>query len=179
MNISKRIISNGCLGRSIFAIMAFAATGIFTTTLPAQTSEADKSDPRVARALKETGTTYEVASRDGIYRVVYETTGKRTQTALISSDVDKINDVEMRVVFSFARISKAAPTQPVANMLLQENMEKIGFWALQKLGDGSYAIVSLLHVPANASGKELEHAATSAALMADDLEERLTKKDVN
>lgn len=179
MNVTNIKDSNDLFRRWCIAFIAVAMAGIVASSLHAQTNESSKIDPRVGRALKETGTDYNVSSRNGLYRVTYATKGKRTQMSLISSDIDKINDVEMRVVFSFATISKTAPTQQVAIMLLQENMEKIGIWALQKLDNGDFAIVSLLHVPAGASAKELEESAIAVAVMADDLEERLTKKDVN
>jgi len=160
-------------------LLALPLLFILASSIAAQPAADGKTDPRVAKALKENNTEYDVSSRDGIYRVTYATTGKRTQLALISSDTETINEMETRVVFSFATISKTPPTQQVANMLLQENMERIGIWAVQKLGDGSFAIVSLLHIPAASSGKQLEDALMSVAMMADDLENRLTKKDVN
>ena len=171
--------TRGLIQRSCIALITAAVIFIAAPSLIAQTNGSSKVDPRAERALKETGTTYEVSPRDGIFRITYTTKGKRTQNALVSSDTDKISDSETRVVFSFAMISKTPPTQQVANMLLQENMERVGIWAMQKLPDGSFAIVSLLHLPAASSAKELEDAAIAVATMADDLEERLTKKDVN
>jgi len=58
-------------------------------------------------------------------------------------------------------------------------METVGLWGLQKLDDGSYAVVKLLYVPADAGGKQLEGALMSVATLADEMEEKLTKKDVN
>jgi len=170
---------SGLFRRSYIALIAAAVVFIAAPSIMAQGKGSSKVDPRLERAFKETGTVYEVSPLDGLFRVTYSTKGKRTQKVLISSDTDKINDVETRAIFAFAQISKTAPTQQIANMLLQENMERIGVWAMQKLADGRYAIVSLLNIPTSASAKELEDASMSVAAMADDLEERLTKKDDN
>lgn len=134
-------------------------------------------DPRVAKALNQTKTEYEVG-KDGMYKVTYETTGKRTQSALIDSETVTIHNLEMRLVFSFAKIGGNPPTQAVANLLLKENLENFpNIWAIQKDEKGKFSIVNLIYIPADSDGKTLDMALSSVMIAADKMEESLTKKD--
>ncbi|HEX8396728.1 MAG TPA: hypothetical protein VF644_04845 [Pyrinomonadaceae bacterium] len=56
-------------------------------------------------------------------------------------------------------------------------MEQISSWAVQKLDDGSYTILNMIYVPADLDGKKLDVVMTKIAFTADEMEERLTKKD--
>ncbi len=161
------------------AILVILMAGVWNANAQTSVSEIIKSDPRVAKALKETNTDFELSSKEGVYKVTYETKGKRTQEARVSSVTEQINGTEMRLVFSFASISKSSPSQQVANMLLQENMERIGNWGLLKMDDGMFAILIKMYIPATGSGKLLEEALMIVALTADEMEEKLTSKDVN
>ncbi len=136
-------------------------------------------DQRVAKALKETKTEYQVSSKEGIYTITFGTKGKRTQEVHITSSTDNINGVEMRLIFSFAVIADKPPSQQVANLLLEQNMETIGIWAVLKVDAGKHAIVNKLYIPADFDGEKLEKALSAVVLLADELEERLTKKDEN
>ncbi|HLM61813.1 MAG TPA: hypothetical protein VK308_13490 [Pyrinomonadaceae bacterium] len=154
---------------------------VFSMQINAQTSPVSikSADPRVAKALNQTKTEYQVSSKDGGYTVTFGTKGKRTQKVYIVSETDNINGVEMRLIFSFATIADNLPSPQVANLLLQQNMETIGVWAVQKIADGRYAIVNKLYIPANFDGEKLEKALSAVVLLADELEEQLTKKDEN
>lgn len=167
-----KLVSTG----SVFVVALFLHFSVNAQTAAAPVA---KADPRVAAALNETKTEFEVSSADGGYKVTYGTKGTRKQLTHIVSATEMHNGAEMRLIFSVAMISKTPPTQLNANMLLQENMERIGSWALQKLGDGSYAILNILYIPAGADGKHLEGTIMAIAATADEMEEKLTKKDVN
>jgi len=168
----------GQIGRMLLLI---GCSGIFGMAISAQTPAGTipKADPRVAKALKETNTEFDLSSKDGMYKVTYGTKGKRVQTTHVASATEDINGVEMRLIFSFSTILKALPSHETANLLLQDNMERIGRWAVQKLDDGSWAILSLIYIPASSGGKQLEAALMTIATQADEMEEQLTKKDVN
>jgi len=137
------------------------------------------ADPRVAKALSQTKTEYQVSSKDGDYTVTFGTKGKRSQKIHIASKTDNINGVEMRLIFSFAVIADKPPSQQTANLLLEQNMETIGIWAVLKVDAGKHAIVNKLYIPADFDGEKLEKALSAVVLLADELEERLTKKDEN
>ncbi|MGI8467987.1 MAG: hypothetical protein ACR2N3_05995 [Pyrinomonadaceae bacterium] len=133
-------------------------------------------DARVEKALKQTKTEYEV-EKDGMYKVTLGTTGKRSQAAFIVSETDKIYGSEMRGVFSYAMISDDSPSPEITNLLLAQNMENVSFWAIQKEKDGKFAIINIIYIPADADGKKLDWALKNVILAADEMEERLTKKD--
>ncbi len=175
-NRKKTYLSGFVLTPSVFVLFFLSCSFANGQTAP---SAIPKADARVASALKETNTEFEVSSKDGGYKITYATKGNRTQVTHAASGTETIHGVEMRLIFSFAMIAKTSPTQQTANMLLQANMETVGLWGLQKLDDGSYAVVKLLYVPADAGGKQLEGALMSVATLADEMEEKLTKKDVN
>jgi len=135
------------------------------------------TDVRVAKALNQDKTEYEVGN-DGMYKVAFKTTGKRTQSALIDSETVKIFGLEMRLVFSFAQIGGNLPTPTVSKFLLEENLENFpNIWAIQKDKDGKFSIANLVYVPADTDGKTLNIALSSVMIAADKLEERLTKTD--
>jgi hypothetical protein len=136
-------------------------------------------DQRVAKALKETKTEYQMSSKEGIYTINFGTKGKRSQEVHITSSTDNINGVEMRLIFSFAVIADKPPSQQVANLLLEQNMEILGVWAVDKLSNGKYRIVNQLFVPADLNGEKLEESLSQVTHSADEMEEQLTKKDVN
>ena len=136
------------------------------------------TDLRVAKALSQTKTEYEV-SKDGMYKVIYLTTGKRTQAAFINSETVKIHGLEMRMIFSFAQINGNLPTPAISQLLLGENLDNFpNVWAIQK-DKGMFSIVNQIYVPADIEGKTLNIAVSSVMIEADKLEERLTKKDEN
>lgn len=154
-------------------------TGVFGWQVTAQTAAVKSADPRLAKALGETKTEFQLSSRDGRYTVVFETENKRNQKVHLISETSKINGVEMRLVFSYAVIADKPPSPQTAGVLLEQNMDSISTWAVVKLDDGNYAIVNKLYIPADFDGKKLQMALSEIVLLADNLEERLTKKDQN
>lgn len=174
--INKSLLTNIFLTGSGFVFIFFLCLPVNGQAAAAQ---GGKSDPRVAAALKETNTQFEISPSDGGYKITYGTKGNRTQLTHVASGTEMLNGAEMRLIFSIAMISKTLPTQQTANMLLQENMERIGSWGLQKLDDGNYAIVNILYISGAAGGKQLESNLMAIATVADEMEEKLTKKDVN
>lgn len=155
--------------------------GFFSIQINAQSEKVSEggTDVRVAKALNQNKTDYEVR-KDGIYKVIYLTTGKRTQAAFIDSETVKIYGLEMRLVFSFAQIGGSLPAPSVTNLLLEENLQSFpNIWAVEKDKGGKFSIVNQIYVPADTDGKTLNIALSSVMIEADKLEERLTKKDDN
>lgn len=161
-----------------FFLLVFCAC-FFNIQINAQSEKAVEggADIRIAKALNQDKTEYEVAN-DGMYKVVFKTTGKRTQSALIDSQTVKIFGLEMRLVFSFAQIGGNFPAPAVSQFLLEENLENFpNIWAIQKDKDGKFSITNLVYVPADSDGKTLSIALSNVMIAADKLEERLTKTD--
>ncbi len=135
------------------------------------------ADLRVAKALNQTKTEYEVRGT-GMYKVTFMTNGKRTQSALINSETVKIYGLEMRLIFSFAQIGGNLPAPAVSQILLQENLDNFpNIWAIQKDEKGKFSILNQIYIPADSGGEALDMALSSVMLAADKLEQRLTKED--
>jgi hypothetical protein len=135
------------------------------------------ADLRVAKALNQTKTEYEVRET-GMYKVTFMTNGKRTQSALINSETVKIYGLEMRLIFSFAQVYGNFPAPAVNQLLLQENLDNFpNVWAIQKDKKGKFSILNQIYIPADSSGEALDMAVSSVMLAADKLEQRLTKED--
>jgi hypothetical protein len=152
----------------------------FSIQINAQSEKVSEggTDLRVAKALNQTKMPYEVRE-NGMYRVTYTTTGKRTQFAFIDSETVTIHGLEMRMIYSFAQIDGNLPTPAVMNLLLEENLKNFpNVWAIEK-DKGKFSIVNLIYVPADTDGKTFNVALSSIVIEADKLEERLTKKDEN
>ncbi|MDQ4121628.1 MAG: hypothetical protein M3209_09295 [Acidobacteriota bacterium] len=142
----------------------------------AQKKSAPLGDARVTNALNQTKTPFTVDNK-GTYQVTFELPNKRRQTIIIMSETEKIGNVELRAVISYAAISDKLPPAEVANQLLQKNMDQISFWSLLKLDDGHYALVNMIYIPADLDGKKLDSIFNTVVYAADEMEERLTKKD--
>ena len=162
------------LSISIAVLFVVCFLNIQTTT--AQKKSATPGDARVTNALNQTKTPFSV-DNGGKYQVIYELPNKRNQKVFIMSETEKINGFELRPVFSYAIISDKPPTLEIANQLLQKNMDQISFWALHKLSDGNYTVVNMIYIPADLDGKKLDGILSTIAFAADEMEERLTKKD--
>lgn len=161
---------------SISSAILFIVCFLNAETTQAQKKSAALGDARVTNALNQTKTPFTV-DNDGMYQVVYELPNKRTQKIFITPGPEKFGNVELRLIFSYTFFSEKPPAAELANLLLEKNMEQISFWALQKLDDGKYTIVNIIYVPADLDGKKLDVMMTKIAFTADEMEERLTKKD--
>lgn len=147
---------------------------IQTTT--AQKKPATLGDARVTNALNQTKTPFSV-DNDGMYMVTYDLPNKRRQKIFIKSKTVKINGLELRGVLSYATINEKQPTPEIAYQLLQKNLDQFSFWALMKLDEDEYAVVNMIYIPADLDGKKLDGILSTVAFAADEMEERLTKKD--
>jgi hypothetical protein len=161
---------------SISIAILFVVCFLNVQTTAAQKKSATLGDARVTNALNQTKTPFTV-DNDGTYQVIYELPNKRRQKIYISPEPVKIGNVELRLIFSYTFFSEKPPTAELANQLLEKNMEQISFWAVHKLDDGKYTIVNMIYIPADLDGKKLDVVMTKIAFAADEMEERLTKKD--
>lgn len=155
-------------------ILLILCGALFGVQANAQKTPAKPGDARVVKALNQTKTKYEFS--DDNYLVAYELPGKRLQKVFIMSGAEKVYGLEVRGVFSYAMIGDAPPSNLLLE-LLEQNIEKISSWAVQKMDDGKFVIVNIAFIPADADGKRLEAAMLSVAEAADAMEARLSKKD--
>ena len=162
--------------RKLFLLILCA--GFFGLQINAQIApvKSKNDDARVEAALKEAGIKYD-RDEDGNYEVTFKTTGNRMQTAFIVPRADKFNDSEVRLLFSIAMISRQPLSLDVANLLLEQNMEKVSYWTAFKTRDGKTTVANLIYIPADADGEKLNTALSIVTSAADKMEERLTKKD--
>lgn len=161
---------------SIFITVLIIACFLTIQTTIAQKKSAALGDARITNALNQTKTPFSV-DNGGMYLVTYELPNKRRQKVFIMSETEKINGFELRPVFSYAIISDKPPTLEIALQLLQKNVDQISFWGLHKLDDGNYTVANMIYIPADLDGKKLDGVLSAVAFTADEMEERLTKKD--
>jgi hypothetical protein len=169
------------MNKTIQFFLLLSCVYFFSWEISAQSNSnsAKNGDPRVVKALDQTKTDYQLDSKGGIYILNLRTKVNRTQKGYIASATENINGVEMRIIFSYAFIADKLPSEQTANLLLQQNMERVGVWAVHKLDINKYAIVNILYIPADFDGEKLDKALSSVVIAADEMEEQLTKKDEN
>lgn len=138
--------------------------------LPAQA--ADKPDPLVKRHLEAKATPYEVDD-DNDYAITVDMGDGRTQVVYVMSDVNRVDGLAVREIWStgYQSVEKGLLPVNVANRLLEHSHEVIlGSWVKQGDGYGVFVV----KVPADASADQLDSAIDSAASTADMLEKEFT-----
>jgi hypothetical protein len=161
--------------RTILAVaLLFALTG---PLLAAVAEDSPAGDPRIAKTLEELEILYEVDS-DADYKILYEWEDDgRSQVAFINSATEKLDDLELREVWSVAYVSDKPLPVEIANRLLIDSYDKkLGAWQLLKTED-QYITVYAVKVDANADPKFLQLALEAALTSADEMEKELLGSD--
>jgi hypothetical protein len=141
---------------------------------PGSTDETDV-DPRVRAALDAAKLGYIVD--EGDFRLKYDVAGGRTQLVWVASDTAKIDQLEIRDVWSIASRGKGAPPAELASYLLKENARMIlGAWQVNQ-GPEEYLVVFSAPVSATADAATLQEVIEVVMLSADRIEKELTGKD--
>lgn len=159
----------------VFCVAAMSGALYAQPKAVGKSPAAKTGDARVAKALNQMKTEYEVEA-DGQYKITFGVGKDRSHTAYVVSETDTAYNLEMRGVYALAAISDKPFAAELISELLQENMQSVTSWALLKVKDG-FAIVNITHVPADADGKRLDAAIQSVLVSADALEQRLSKED--
>lgn len=134
---------------------------------------ANAKDARVEAALNKQKIKYEV-DKDGDYRVVYDEKGDRTQLVLIYSNTESFGDLKVREIVSVAADSKTPLPREVISALLNENATvKFGAWRVLSDDTGDMVLFAV-HLPADASAKQLQSALELVSTAADEKEKELT-----
>jgi hypothetical protein len=140
--------------------------------------QASAADPRMMRALNETGLKYEV-DEDGDYKVVVSwAEDGRSHLVFVNSLTEVMGGQEIREVWAAAYMA-GEPSIPgkVALRLLEDNSKyKIGAWELVS-NDGGVRVLFNAKVPATASPEFLQEVINAVAVFADELEKELLGSD--
>ena len=132
-------------------------------------------DARVEAALKESKLAYAVDGGD--FRLKYDLDGGRSQLVWVASGTTKLDQLEIRDVWSVAHRSKGEVPAEMAIHLLQENARMIlGAWQVNQ-GKDEYLIVFSAPVNAAADASTLAEVIEVVTLSADRIEKELTGKD--
>lgn len=139
---------------------------------------AKKGDPRVERLLDLHGLSYSI-DKDGDFKVTVEFDNGRSQVAFINSDTQYIADFEIREIWSVAYISEGFLDIDTANSLLLHNHQlKMGSWRLIANDNNIYFVAYCIQIAADCDPVSFEQALSFVLEVADDMEEKLTGKDV-
>ncbi len=132
-------------------------------------------DTRVEEALAEARLTYIVD--EGDFRLKYDVADGRSQLVWVASGTAKIDQLEIRDVWSIASRGTGAPPAELASYLLKENARMIlGAWQVNQ-GPDEYLVVFSAPVVATADASTLQEVIEAVMLSADRIEKELTGKD--
>jgi len=132
-------------------------------------------DTRVEAALAEAGLAYIVD--EGDFRLKYDVADGRSPLVWVASGTAKIDQLEIRDVWSIASRGKGVPPAELASYLLKENARMIlGAWQVNQ-GPEEYLVVFSAPVVATADASTLQEVIEAVMLSADRIEKELTGKD--
>jgi len=132
-------------------------------------------DPRVAAALKAAGLGYSLD--EGDFRLEYDVDQERSQRVWVASDTARIDQLEVRDVWSVAARGKGEVPADLARMLLKENVRMIlGAWQVNQSED-EYLVVFLAQVDAAANAATLQEVIEVVMFSADRIEKQLSDQD--
>jgi len=132
-------------------------------------------DTRVEAALEESKLAY--AMDGGDFRLKYDLDGGRSQLVWVASGTTKLDQLEIRDVWSVAYRSKGEVPADMAIRLLKENARMIlGAWQVNQ-GKDEHLIVFSAPVNAAADASTLAEVIEVVTLSADRIEKELTGKD--
>lgn len=139
---------------------------------------AKRGDPRVERLLEIHKLEYSV-DQDGDFKVTVEFDNGRSQVAFINSTTQYIADFEIREIWSVAYISEGYLDIDTSNsLLLHNNQLKMGSWRLIPNDNNIYFVTYCIQIAANCDPASFKQALGFVLQVADDMEEKLTGRDV-
>jgi hypothetical protein len=153
------------------ALLLAAAPVAFAAESPAPAG----GDPRVEAALKAAGLAYTIDQGD--YRLEYDVDEQRAQRVWVAATTARIDQLEMRDVWSVAARGQGEVPADLARLLLKENVRMIlGAWQVNQ-GDDEYLVVYLAQVDAAADAATLQKVIEVVMYSADRIEKQLSDKD--
>lgn len=132
-------------------------------------------DPRVETALEAAKLAYIVD--EGDFRLKYDVDGGRSQLVWVASGTAKLDELEIRDVWSVASRGQGEPPAELTAYLLKENARMIlGAWQINQNAE-EYLVVFSAPVLATADAATLQEVIEVVMLSADRIEKELTGKD--
>lgn len=144
-------------------------------TFAAEGATPSGGDPRVESALKAAGLPYSLD--EGDYRLEYDVDEQRSQRVWVASRTARIDQIEVRDVWSVAARGKGEVPADLARLLLKENVRMIlGAWQVNQ-SDDDYLVVYLAQVDAAADAATLQEVIEVVMFSADRIEKQLSDQD--
>ena len=158
-----------------FAIAAATLMAAASVAAAAADPAPSGADPRVQAALKAAGLGYSLD--EGDFRLEYDVDKDRSQRVWVASDTVRIDQLEIRDVWSVAARGKGEVPADLARMLLKENVRMIlGAWQVNQSED-EYLVVFLAPVAAAADAAILQEVIEVVMFSADRIEKQLSDQD--
>lgn len=154
--------------------------GVLVAAAAATASAADSgtqatADPRVETALKAAGLAYSIDAGD--FRLEYDVDEQRSQRVWVASGTARIDELEIRDVWSVAARGQGEVPADLARMLLRENVRMIlGAWQVNQ-SPQEYLVVYSAPVSAAADAATLQKVIEVVMFSADRIEKQLSEKD--
>jgi hypothetical protein len=152
-------------------LLALAAAG----AVAAEPEKSAAPDPRVAESLKAAGLDFELDSGD--FRLAYEIDDTRAQRGWVAADTTRVDQLEMRDVWSVAARGKGEVPADLARLLLKENVRMVlGAWQVNQSPE-EYLVVFSAPVSATADAATLQEVIEIVMFSADRIEKQLSSSD--
>jgi hypothetical protein len=143
--------------------------------LAADDTKSASGDSRVVAALKAAGLAYTLD--EGDFRLEYDVDQEHGQRVWIASETARIDQLEIRDVWSVAARGQGEVPAELARKLLAENVRMIlGAWQVNQ-GPDEYLVVYSAQVDAEADAATLQKAIEVVMFSADRIEKQLSDKD--
>ncbi|QDU94834.1 hypothetical protein [Lignipirellula cremea] len=155
-------------GAFIALIGAYAFAGFALPAFAQLGDNQPKSDERVRKILEEREIKYEV-DKDGDFKVVFETTGDRSQLAFIKSTTNEYGNFEIREIWSPAYAGEPFSPEVAFKLLEDSQSKKLGHWEKH----GKYGVF-VVRIAASADSDSLWNAMKAALQSADAMEKEIT-----
>jgi hypothetical protein len=157
----------------IGAIGVFA--GLASVAVAQGVTESKTADSRVAAALEAAKLPYSMDGGD--FRLDFEVDAARSQRVWVASSTARLDQLEIRDVWSVASRGPGIPPAELAQQLLKENARMIlGAWQVNQ-GPDQYLVVFSAPVSANADAVTLQEVIEVVVASTDRIEKELTGKD--
>lgn len=138
-------------------------------------------DPVMKATLEDLKLNYEIGPR-GDFKLIFEVEGGRTQLLFIQSEMESYAGTDIREIWSPIMKVQGPLEAGLANQLLEDSQDrKIGGWQVVNLGgeegQEERLVVYAIKMPDPKDPQVLYRMIQAVMLSADEMEEKLTKKD--
>ncbi len=155
--------------------LAILALGLVTPWMISAQAATGASD--TAQQLDRLGLHY-TKTKAGNYSITYDLDGGRSQTVYIMGTTEKVDNTEIRELWSRAGTFDSVPTaEAMQNLLEESGTKKIGFWSIEETDKGGYTVYFSVKVPAYLQDSDLASLLEYTANIADQKEEELFNND--